>query len=463
MAAEVASADSGKHFLLEIIDCKDVPKSDLVGHSDPYVLGWFCNPSADSVIGRLGSSLEFATPDRLAMTQSSAKRSGFKALNLLKSKHPFTESELAEALKIKKGPQIRTERVYNTKDPLWMCVRDFHMVPNEEDMLVLALYDWDSSSKDDLLGATAIPVSILTKSHKKLTIEMTLFNKQTKGLGVCSLTLRSLPVPNPYPTRKTLFLIRHGESRWNEAQEKKNLGDMMSTTDHGLNVVGIEQARGFNARWKRSGAASGERAAKFLAATDIWVSPLTRAVQTSLLTLDGHPTLARQGVKLLPSMREAKNIGGLDTIGKKFGEDIEARVRSQFHKVLPSEEHASLPLGHPIDWSRCVQPWWTPKGIKEGSKVIGRRLYDFATVMQLVSPADSIICVGHSLFFKQFVTNFMSDALRAAKPELAAKMVAQKLSNACCLAVDVVYSSDPEKPVQVLDAELMFDSTFLEE
>ena len=40
---------------------------------------------------------------------------------------------------------------------------------------------------------------------------------------------------------KTVFLIRHGESRWNKAQHDLNLAGMAGDNDHPLNLQGIEQ------------------------------------------------------------------------------------------------------------------------------------------------------------------------------------------------------------------------------
>lgn len=51
------------------------------------------------------------------------------------------------------------------------------------------------------------------------------------------------------PTRKVLFLIRHGESKWNEAQSKINITGLLDR-DHSLTELGIFQARELNHRWR---------------------------------------------------------------------------------------------------------------------------------------------------------------------------------------------------------------------
>ncbi len=54
------------------------------------------------------------------------------------------------------------------------------------------------------------------------------------------------------PLYRTFFLIRHGESKWNEAQEKIHIAGMLNR-DHPLTEDGINQALSLNARWKLAG------------------------------------------------------------------------------------------------------------------------------------------------------------------------------------------------------------------
>ena len=83
-----------------------------------------------------------------------------------------------------------------------------------------------------------------------------------------------------------LFLIRHGESRWNKAQRDLAL-HKMADFDHPLNATGVKQAQDFNRAWTiaRDAALSGQPLAqegdaatlhRFLAADLAMASPLTR-------------------------------------------------------------------------------------------------------------------------------------------------------------------------------------------
>jgi phosphohistidine phosphatase SixA len=64
-----------------------------------------------------------------------------------------------------------------------------------------------------------------------------------------SVTLRRVFTTAPAPLYRTFFLIRHGESKWNEAQSKINITGMLDR-DHPLTEDGINQACALNARWR---------------------------------------------------------------------------------------------------------------------------------------------------------------------------------------------------------------------
>lgn len=63
------------------------------------------------------------------------------------------------------------------------------------------------------------------------------------------MTLRRVFINEAPPLYRTFFVIRHGESKWNEAQEKIHIAGMLNK-DHPLTEDGINQALTLNARWK---------------------------------------------------------------------------------------------------------------------------------------------------------------------------------------------------------------------
>eukprot|EP01033_Poteriospumella_lacustris_P001364 gene1364-995_t len=97
----------------------------------------------------------------------------------------------------------------------------------------------------------------------------------------------------------------------------------------------------------------------FLHADAIYSSPLTRALQTAVLTMNGHPATKTYGMTLMSTIREVKRIGGLDTVGVAYGEAIESRLRNELAMILGAEEADRL-VTFPIDFNDANLPWWTP-------------------------------------------------------------------------------------------------------
>ncbi len=170
--------------------------------------------------------------------------------------------------------------------------------------------------------------------------------------------------------RMRMIFIRHGESQWNAGQAASHqvrlnalggLWKMFSQTDHPLSKEGISQAAVANRNWQKQylavkGGLKGYTTPQhawvksFLSAGRVYASPLTRAVETCLLSLRGHPTLTQRGLSLISSAREIKNLGGQDTVGCAVGEGITARVQAELAAMLGEQEAAEVLAEHgPID------------------------------------------------------------------------------------------------------------------
>ena len=65
-----------------------------------------------------------------------------------------------------------------------------------------------------------------------------------------SVNLRRVFIHKPPPLQKTIFLIRHGESKWNKAQASGNMLSTLLDRDHALTDKGIRQAEHLNRLWK---------------------------------------------------------------------------------------------------------------------------------------------------------------------------------------------------------------------
>merc|ERR1712232_228840 len=102
----------------------------------------------------------------------------------------------------------------------------------------------------------------------------------------CEIAVRAWPAASRlWPPKKWVFLIRHGQSMWNQAEHTLDISEMVTHTDHGLSLEGVQQASDLAARIR--GSIHAESCSEpqhvyqeFLAADRIYSSPLTRAVET---------------------------------------------------------------------------------------------------------------------------------------------------------------------------------------
>ena len=186
---------------------------------------------------------------------------------------------------------------------------------------------------------------------------------RTEGGGSC-VTLHLVKHHTPV---KQVFFVRHGESRWNEAQAKKDVRGLLSQVDHPLNEVGYQQARALQGALRAaldhpegvdvSSPASEAAALRgMFSATAVWSSPLTRALQTTLVGLapllgatrggggggggsgDAEEVEAEEDqfkMSLKVNAREKKNLGGLDTVGSCCGDECVTRAITKLEEVAP--------------------------------------------------------------------------------------------------------------------------------
>merc|ERR1740117_2057526 len=93
-------------------------------------------------------------------------------------------------------------------------------------------------------------------------------------------------------SKKFIFLVRHGESRWNRAQGTGNVCGMLGESDHGLSDEGREQSE--NLRRLLANAKINLQCGKVPGWERVWLeralnpdviisSPFTRAMQTAVI------------------------------------------------------------------------------------------------------------------------------------------------------------------------------------
>lgn len=388
---------------------------------------------------------------------------------------------------------LSTGVMLNSLDPVFHSYLAFPFVPLGTDLLEAKLVDEDFIGKDDKIGKTTILFSTLQKSiGNGVTVAIKLKGRLKSEDGCdSSITLRLVRCDSgtrlPRIT-KDLFVIRHGESVWNDSQANTNIKGMVSQYDHELTIQGIEQARAFNRKWKQHLGESRENGdhpntavaeeqqlrqqqAKadfdsFMAAQAIFASPLTRATQTALLTCQDHPLLYREGMLLLRNLREVKNFGSFDTVGKYMGDDILKHVKDVFIRDVGSQETEELLRGVQVDSHDAKGPWWTPLEVNENKKEISERFADVWSFLRYATPAETIILVGHSHFFRFMMKEYMSQEFREREPEWTKELSECKLDNAACMKIRVTWDpnvSSPMDPPKIETAQLVFDSQLVAE
>ncbi|CAD7940400.1 unnamed protein product [Amoebophrya sp. A120] len=268
------------------------------------------------------------------------------------------------------------------------------------------------------------------------------------------------------PKRKTVYLIRHGESLWNEAQDNGLFWRMPSLFDAPLSQAGKHQCEHLQKIVDRE---FGKEQA-----VDVFCSPLTRAMQTAWIGL-GVERISR--LVLLPSAREKKNsVASVDSQGIAVGEDVVTVLEGEMRALLTSsgeEGKATTPAAmlrrEAMDLRQVQEQWWTDWS--ESSADLEARLQDFAFQLALCNellvddledpatrcvnkpptpvakdtkPPLPLLVVGHSHYFRELFRKFLNP-LSTSTDGPAAKVHADlkklKLSNAGMCKVDLVYDA----------------------
>ena len=182
---------------------------------------------------------------------------------------------------------------------------------------------------------------------------------------------------------------------------------------------------------------------QFLNADVAYVSPLTRAIQTSLFTLYGHKAIKENGIHVMSTLREFKGPGGLDTVGLVVGAEIKERVTHELIDTVGAEE-AYQKVNIPFHILDAELHWWTDIHHYEGKREMNDRMCEFLDFAQFCE-AEFPIFVGHSNFFRYFYSNYMSEVVQYNRPYLCANLRHFRLANACCLAVTVLFEEEEDE------------------
>eukprot|EP00996_Jenningsia_fusiforme_P000224 NODE_1180_length_1659_cov_31.291925_g1047_i0.p1 GENE.NODE_1180_length_1659_cov_31.291925_g1047_i0~~NODE_1180_length_1659_cov_31.291925_g1047_i0.p1 ORF type:complete len:497 (+),score=80.10 NODE_1180_length_1659_cov_31.291925_g1047_i0:103-1593(+) len=396
--AGIVSANMQERYaLIRLQGLTDVPRMDAAGHCDPYVKMWLANHEGQ----RLSSSVSW--PAR-----------------------------------------------HGCKNPVWNSVRGIEWSHDDAGLIMLQVEVWDEDrlSSDDLIAVCLIPWLDLSEGHM-LTFRMPCRRQERKE---CSI---SLQLATAASAGKWVFLVRHGQSVWNQAQAERDVKKMVRQTDHPLNRQGYQQADDLRKRVTEALASTDlpedDYEASAIAALRsvelVCSSPLTRAVETALVAM--YPLLMRtRYLQLLPNARERRNLGGRDSSGDKVGDGIKARVLrclEEFAGPQVVEQCAAFTW----DMKEVEDKWWD--NIPESAKDVVERQMEFLNQLQF-SAETNIVVVGHSHFFRELFRGFLHPSFVSSDPGFCQDLQERILCNAgvAALWMDFHHPLTPISSVRLL-------------
>ena len=390
-------------------------------------------------------------------------------------------------------PLFRSMVRHDTEKPVWNSYVRFPIRPKDTDKLVLRLYDSDTFALDDLIGTATILVSELrkhvvgSKSVGAFPLVMDTTNAKPNPKKPTLVYLSVLgqrintQIDEPFGEVKDFFLIRHGESVWNEGKHNMNVIKLASDYDHPLNSAGVQQAMQLQQQWtktciqKESNALNATHHQTFMNAERVIASPMTRATQTALIALREHPALASKPLLMFRNLREKKgSVGSLDCVGIRVGEDIRGRVENELRRVvksanatLTSEDVASA-MKTNINFNDCCSGWWT-SSTSDSEQMMRTRYFEMWKFLKY-SIGKSMILVGHSNFFLQMMRDYLDETsfTTGERAIFAEKLKQKKLDNAACLHIKVQFpkmtaakmTSGKWLSPKIIDANFLFGTQF---
>ena len=252
--------------------------------------------------------------------------------------------------------------------------------------------------------------------------------------------------------RKTLFLIRHGESKWNAAKRHHNVYKLMKENDHPLNEAGYRQACILQKALRAALAAPPAEGAPLSAAQQManagafWASPLTRALQTALVGL--LPILEHgKTLELRANAREKKNFAGMDCIGLATGAKCFARALAELKGLDqsdggPGRAELDALSRLSVDPGEVEEEWWTKGADAESDSSAEMRLDELLHQAEHCA-ADKIVMVGHSHFYREFFRRYLHPTYWHTDPLYSKLLQTKSIPNCSVVCCDVDFSFRP--------------------
>jgi hypothetical protein len=323
-----------------------------------------------------------------------------------------------------------------------------------------------SSSHPVIISLRRLPTS--TPTQPRMTLyhpHVTSITIRAQNSGLTEIYLR-FATPILILETPSRYLVRHGESEWNQAKAAGHLYTMAKSYDHPLSALGVQQARQLRSSWAGAGPESADpdgaalplcelseedakHARQIQGAQRMYTSPLTRALQTAMIGFMGHPCAAESGagISLVCSAREVKTLGGFDTVGIATGQSVLERACTQSEGHLADGELEAL-RSTKLDLREVASKWWTSVVDYDTSDTIGRRIRELLLRIRYDScvsgddgaeerrPSIAIV-VAHSLIIREIIRRCTVPGSRFDATELAKELAVGKLENGGTIALDI--------------------------
>lgn len=395
----------------------------------------------------------------------------------------FSQSDVyAVALLCENGKQVANACwpvKPDTIDPYWDSCRSLGLA-SKSAKLVIQFFDLDAAhpfdltkkltaSSPDFIGDVELGVEELPANGETVRIPLrTKHKSRISGPAYCVLG-RAPPEAYTAPMTKTLFLVRHGESVWNEAQDDKDVLTMLSDVDHHLNLLGRKQAERLAAHLMSEFSIDDGAKSGIAGVQAVMCSPLTRAVQTCMIGLrpllvagpagSDHPQI--QMVELNPNLREKRNLMGKDSSGKYIGDRLAEAIRESLRTLYSDDPIAAEGLKDiELDLRLVRDRWWI--GQKESDDALVGRIEDLMAQIRY-SPHTSIAFVGHSHFFRFLFQRYLAataDVLNSdGSPADAKDFLSQKLSNGGAVRCQLNFDGEA---ASITSTQLLFDTSLVD-
>lgn len=318
--------------------------------------------------------------------------------------------------------------------PSWYTACSLGFPMGHEGVATLKLELWDKSA---LVGSLEMPYDEDLPAHACIDKELDM--KQAGQPGVsCSISFQVID-SKEVMAKRTVYFVRHGESSWNKAQSKMDLYEMGRQTDHPLSTKGRDQAENLNSLIEKA------ENAMLLKPDVVYVSPLTRAIQTAVIGL--QKVLSQPGygeLVLMANAREKQNFGGFDSKPHAIGSDVIKRTLDELVLLYKGKDNMKTVVDEfgklTFDTEEVQDRWWNNVSAESDTQVKAR--LDAFMAQLKYSPHKTIVVVGHSHFFRAVFKQFLSTEFKETNKEFARQLSTMKLPNCGVAQLDLDPASE---------------------